>query len=146
MTVNYTTIKWCTCLCRYLHMHVRVYLLTFLWDMFLSRVFIALTSVIWNRTPPPPFPLSEIGFRFFFSFNNFRFIIILIARCMNFRRMGGASSTTTVSTFSFRKGKGVLSSWLTSREGGGGVRKQKKKRRFVSRLNSHKMFSSFFIF
>ena len=59
---------------------------------------------------------------------------------------GGASSTTTVSTFWFRKGKGVLSSWLTSREGGGYVSKKKKKICLTFELCSHKMFSSFFHF
>ena len=62
------------------------------------------------------------------TFNKLSFIIILLARCINFRRSGVASSTNNVSTFSFRKGKGVLSSWLTSREVKG-LRKQKKKKK-----------------
>ena len=77
----------------------------------------------------PPLPSFINGFpMFFFSFYKFSFILILIARCINFRRSRGASSTTTVSTFSFRKGKGVLNSDLLEGKGVGCYVSKKKKR------------------
>ena len=84
--------------------------------------------------PPSILPkcVSDV---FFFSFYKLSFIIILIARCINFRRNRGASSTTTFSTFSFRKGKGVLNSVLLVGKGRG-LGKQKKKKKDLSHLRT----------
>ena len=74
-------------------------------------------------------------------------MIIPIARCTNFRRIGGASSTTIpFPLFHFGKGRGYLKvpDLLVGIGGGGGLCKQKKEICLTFELCSHKMFSSFF--